>query len=346
MNRSRNLNACLLAAVLMMATTAAAPAKKAAPRAPAVQAAPKPAATAPADETPVPGATKDPNAPKDANAASDAEVMKGGQDGTVFRSLTVQGDDRIHLEVERPKLDLELDPDQAPGLEIGDAADVLARTAPDPLPPLTALSARAPSPYVAQPWLERFSTGSMARFRPEVENVERWRLVIADSRGGEVARFEGKGRPPKEIAWDGRSKDGAVAQPGRTYSHVLEAWDKAGNRRTFMGKGFSVNAYRLPTPSGPILQFTGGELDKGGATPATGPLLAEAASWIQQAPDPLKPIKVTATARSADRASALAGRVARGLAPLMAGDPTRIQQLTQVQADAPPDGLVKIEVGK
>lgn len=329
-----NLKACLLAVVLMMATTAATPAKKS-----AAKPASKPAATAPAPTAPDASA-----APKE--ATNDAEVMKGGADGTVFKSLTIQGDDRIHLEVERPTMDLDLDPDQAPGLQIGDAADVLSRTAPDPLPPLTALSAHAPSPYAAQPWLDRFSTGALARFRPEVENVERWRMTIADSRGVEVAKFEGKGRPPKEIAWDGAGKDGAAATPGRTYSHVFEAWDRAGNRRHFVGRGFSVNAYRLDTPSGPVLQFTGGELDKGGATPATGPLLAEAASWLQQAPEPTKPIRVTATARSADRASALADRVVRGLAPLMTGDPTRVRPATQVQIDAPPDGLVKIEFTK
>jgi len=334
MKRS-NLHVCLLAVVLLMASTAAAPAKKSAgakAAKPPASATTSEASTSPAPSTPAP-----------AQNGNDTEVMKGGSDGTVFKSLTIQGDDRIHLEVERPTMDLDLDPDTAPGLQIGDAADVLTRTTPDPLPPLAALSAHAPSPYVAQPWLERFSTGALARFRPEVENVDHWRLTIADSRGVEVAKFEGKGQPPKEIAWNGSGKDGGSATPGRTYSHVFEAWDRAGNRRHFVGRGFSVNAYRLETASGPVLQFTGGELDKGGATPATGPLLAEAASWLQQAPEPSRPIRVTAIARSADRAAGLADRVVRGLAPLMTGDPMRVRPLTQVQTDAPPDGLVKIE---
>lgn len=334
--RRPNLHVCLLAVVLMMATTAAGPAKKSA----SVKPAPKTTVTAPAVSSAAPESSEP---PKEAPAPNDTEVLKGGQDGTVFKSLTVQGDDRIHLEVERPAMSLDLDPDQAPGLQIGDAADVLARTTPDPLPVLTALSAHAPSPFVAQPWLERFSTGALARFRPEVDNVDHWRMTIADSRGVAVAKFEGKGHPPKEIAWDGRGVDGTSATPGRTYSHVFEAWDRAGNRRHFVGRGFSVTAYRLDSPNGPVLAFTGGELDRGGATPATSPLLAEAASWLQQAPDPARPIRVTATARSADRAGALADRVVRGLMPLLAGDATRVKPATQIQADAPPDGLVKIE---
>jgi hypothetical protein len=270
--------------------------------------------------------------------AAETESLKG--EGTVFRSLTVQGDDRIHLEVERPSLDLEIDPEQAPGLSIGDAADVLQRSGPDFLVPLTAVSARSPAPYVAQPWLERFASGAVARFQPEFENVERWRLTIADSRGVEVARFEGKGRPPRDLAWNGKASDGTPALPGRTYSYAFEAWDRAGNRRQFMGQGFSIAAYEIESPVGPVLLFSGRELDQASAGSS---LVVEAASRLQQAPDPTRALRVTGIARRPDFATALAERVAAALGPLMVGDPARIRPVAQVEPDAPEDGVIRIE---
>jgi len=283
-----------------------------------------------------------------AAAPEKPEALKAGEDGTVFRSLTVQGDDRIHLEVERPDLDLQMDPQKAPGLDLGDASDVLQRSVPDAVAPLTALSAHAPSPWVAQPWLDRFATGAVARFRPEVDGVEKWQLIVADSRGAEVARFAGNGKPPREIAWDGRGKDGTPVAPGRTYSHVFEAWDKAGNKRHFVGRGFAVSTWRMDGPNGPTLLFSGRELDApaSAAPGAPSALLVEAAGWLEQAPDPTRPLRVTATARSADRAGALADRVARSLGALMMGDPARVRPLTEVVADAPDDGVVRVEFAK
>ena len=59
--------------------------------------------------------------------------------------------------------------------------------------------------------------------------------------------------PPEEITWDGRSSRGEPVTPGLTYSYVFEAFDRAGNKRNFVGEGFRLTAYRLAT-----LAFVGG----------------------------------------------------------------------------------------
>src|SRR2546426_7814389 len=150
-------------------------------------------------------------------ASSDSSMtLRAGQAGTEFRSMTVEGEDRVHVDFGRPELNLDLDPEDVPGLASGSAMDVLDRTVPDLASPLAAMSSKERSPYTARPWLRQFATGAVARFRPAVKGVVRWKLLVADSRGETVASFDGVGDPPKEIAWDGRTKSGAPVTPGLT----------------------------------------------------------------------------------------------------------------------------------
>jgi hypothetical protein len=278
-------------------------------------------------------------------------TLKGSAEGTVFKSLTVQGEDRIRYDIERPPLSIDLDPSKAPGLEWGSARDVLDRTVPDLGAPLLAGSALERSPWVGHPWLSAFASGAVARFRPELKGVVSWKLTIVNARGEAVASYQGRGEPPREIVWDGRSQGGAPVVPGLTYSYVLEAHDRAGNKRNFVGEGFKVSAYRLTTPAGPMLTFAGKELpstDPRRPTTDTGsaPLLIEAASWINQAPNSNKVVRVTATARSYDEANALALMVARQMAPHLIGDASRLQTTAEVRPDSPEGGTVMIACAK
>jgi hypothetical protein len=326
------------------APKAAAPAPKAAATATKASATatkaavPAPKPLAPTSDVPSAGAS----APHDSSASD--QSMKGGSDGTVFRTLTVQGEDRIHIEVERPELQLDLDPAKAPGLDWGSARDVLDRTTPDLTAPLLAVSAQETSPYLARPWLGRFASGPVARFQPNVSGVETWKLSVVNTRGEAVAKFEGKGAPPKELTWDGRLSTGGTLTPGATYSYVLEARDRAGNKRNFVGEGFRVNAVRFDGPGGPALAFTGHELDtQAGGTP---PIVLEAASWLNQWPDAQKGVRIEATARSADEANALAQRVATALTPTLLGDPARVRVVATPATDAPDGGAVRITPGR
>ena len=288
----------------------------------------------------------------DAPGGPDSSMaLKGGEEGTVLRSLTIEGEDRVRIEFERPPLVLDLDPSKAPGLDWDSTWEILGRTGIDFLEPLIAESAYVPSPYMPRPWLDRFETGDVVRFRPALKDVDRWRLEIVNSRSETVAFFEGKGNPPDEIGWDGRSPDGKPAPPGLTYSYVLEAYDRAGNKRNFVGKGFELPPYRLESEAGLILVCSGGDV--------TGPakqryarrseptlMILEAASRINQVRRQDHIIRIEATARSYDEAASLAGIVAESLAPLLVGDPGQIQQVTAVEQDAPARGTVMIALSR
>jgi len=289
-----------------------------------------------------------------AAASSDSSyTIKGGQERTDLKSLTVEGEDRVHIDIERPPLTLALDPSKVDGLVQGDARDVLDRVAPDLTTGYYASTSSERSPYTGRPWLRQFSSGAVARFQPAVKGVERWKLTVADSRGQAVRVYEGTGDPPKEIVWDGRSTSGAAVTPGVTYSYVFEAKDKAGNKRNFVGDGFSVSAYRLDGPEGPTLVFSGRELVSSvggaagiyggaGASRPTPALLLEAASWLNQAPNVTRPIRVTATGRTMDQATSLAKQVVAALAANTLGDPARIQAVPEVVADVPNGGTVRV----
>lgn len=288
----------------------------------------------------------------DASSVPDSSMaLKGGEEGTVLRSLTIEGEDRVRIEFERPPLVLDLDPSKAPGLDWDSTWEILGRTGIDFLEPLIAESARVPSPYMPRPWLDKFKTGDVVRFRPALKDVDRWRLEIVNSRGETAALFEGKGNPPDEIGWDGLSPEGKPTPPGLTYSYVLEAYDRAGNKRNFVGKGFELPPYRLETEGGLVLVCSGGDV--------TGPakqryarrseptvMLLEAASRINQVRRRDHIIRIEATARSYDEAANLARIVEAGLKPLLLGDPGQIQQMTTVEKDAPAKGTVMIAVSR
>jgi hypothetical protein len=354
--------ALLMALTLVVApaaaTAAAKPvrAKGAAVKAPASSATPE--ATATSKE---PGTTSAPQAPDGSKSSAegakqnDDMTIPSGQEGAVFKSLTVEGEDRVHFEFERPALSLELDPSKAPGLDWGSARDVLNRTVPDLGAPMLQSSSQVPSPHVAHPWLERFQTGAVARFRPDVKGVERWKLTVVDSKGQTVATYQGKGEPPREIAWDGRTIGGGLVVPGLTYSYVLEAHDKAGNKRNFVGQGFKVSAYRLDSVESPVMVFTGRELpsadptrpaSSAGEREATAPILLEAAGWLNQSPKAVQSVKVTATARTMDEAQTLCALVTRQMIPHLLGDPARVQSVSEVEPDAPAGGAVRITAGR
>jgi hypothetical protein len=285
-------------------------------------------------------------------------TLRGGQEGTVFKSLTVEGEDRVRVDYERPELKLDIELEKAPGLDWGSAADVLNRANRDLQEPLVGLSAKQAPQYLARPWLSEFATGPVARFRPNAEGVERWKLVVVDSKGAPVATFAGKGDPPAEIAWDGRATNGTLVTPGLTYSYVFEAFDRAGNKKNVVGQGFKVTAYRVDAPEGTTLLFSASELSSAagaqnapaapgaGEAPVAPPILLEAASWLNQSDRLSQPIRVTATARTSELAESLAGSVKRTLAPLVLGDPARLDAVAVVEPDAPEAGTLRIAPAK
>jgi hypothetical protein len=273
-------------------------------------------------------------------------TLKGNADGTVFRSLTVEGENRVQISFDRPVLALAIDPDQAPGLVLDEAMDILDRTLPDMVSPFMAISAAAETPRAPRPWLTAFVGGPVARFTSDLEDVSDWRLQVVDSRGITAMVFAGRGNPPAETAWDGRRLDGTPAPPGYTYSFVLEARDAAGNQRRIVGDGIGLPGYRWETATGPEFLVSGEQWAEGdGQQQGNSAFLLEAASRFNLRCDPARQLRVIATGRTSAAAEALANAVCAQLRPLVGGNATRVVAETVVEAGAPVAGTLHLLAG-
>ncbi len=268
-------------------------------------------------------------------------ALKGNQDGTVFRSLTVEGENRVQIRFERPELGINIDPSQAPGLMLDDALDILDRTLPDMVTPFLQTSIFTASPFTPRPWLAAYTRGPVARFTPVMDGVATWKLQVVDSRGQTAMVFAGKGNPPAEIPWDGLRLDGTPAAPGYTYSYVLEARDEAGNQRRFVGEGFALPAYRRDEASGPEFMVSGDQwLQARSSQPGPSDLLLEAASWFNLRCETTQPVRIVATHRTIAEATDLAEMVSGALIPLLGGRSGRVEIETRVESGAPPAGTL------
>jgi hypothetical protein len=273
------------------------------------------------------------------SARDETPTLKGGQEGTSLGDMTVEGEDRIRVTFARPSLDLSIDPHTTAGLAWDVRRQVLERGGPDPLRALLDSRTGEIVPRLARPWLDGFTEGGVARFRPDLTGVSQWSLEVADSRGATVAVFEGKGNP-EPMMWNGRTLDGQAALPGLTYSFGLTAYDEAGNKRTFVGDGFAVPPYRASDDEGWSLLFAGNQM---GSDAATSPLLRECADRVNRVGGD-GTVRVVATARSHGEAEHLAELVSTLLAPRILGDPARVRPEVRVQPDAPASGAVEVRV--
>lgn len=258
-------------------------------------------------------------------------AFEPGAEGGVLPSMTIEAEDRIEVEFERPGIALDLRPRTAPGLDWQDSWQRI-----DLFPAALAHSSLRRPDTLGRPWLGAFITGEVVVFRPVAEEADRWSLSVVDSRGRTVRVFRGEGQPPERIVWDGRCTDGRPAWPGLVYTHVMETTDRAGNVRTYNGEGFELPPYRLMGQD--ELQLV---MD-GAVTPNAAGLMSEAASWLNQIPDPERGIEIRATARTARQARRLAEQVAAQLAGRVLGPKARITTRIATVVDAPDDGWVVI----
>ena len=138
-----------------------------------------------------------------------------------------------------------------------------------------------------------------------------------------------------------------MALPGLTYSYILEAFDKAGNKRRFVGEGFELEAYRHDHEGGQDFLISGNQWQDAArdARPGSSAYLLETASWLNLKTGSSDPVLITATAGSYAEAKALGDQVAAQLMPLLPGDSSRVAVSAIAEPGAPPGGILYIRTG-
>jgi len=268
-------------------------------------------------------------------------TIPGGAEGKTMNSITVEGEDRVRVQFERPPLKIHLDPATAPGLDWDSTWLVLDASAFDFMHPLLARSATERTPYAPAPWLDAFREGPVARFRPQVTGVEAWKLEVADSRGGTVATYAGTGNMPKEIEWDGRTQKGGIARADLTYSYVVHATDKAGNKRSFMGDAFEIGPRAVESKDGVELAFSlPAEADAG--VPAH--TAREIVSRLNEYPAD-RAVMVDVTAPTAGMATAIADRMVKHLQANLTGEASRVTSTIHAEAGGGERAALVVRVG-
>jgi hypothetical protein len=274
---------------------------------------------------------KAPVSKKETTATPDSTMrIEAGAQGKNFNAITVEGEDRVRVNFDRPELKLAVDPSKAPGLDWESVWAALGADEFNFVDPVLSRSVYERSPYAPRPWLDSFHDGPIATFRPEVNGVQKWGLEVADSRGKTVARFQGDGKPPKEITWDGTTIDGGAARSDLTYSYVLNATDKAGNKRSFVGDSFTIPPHATQNKDGVSMSFSVPVESATDRVPDE--VVLEAATRLNQNVAPNTPVKVEVTAPTFNLAKSIADEVVATLQPHLYGEATRIAVVTNVDA--------------
>lgn len=167
-------------------------------------------------------------------------------------------------------------------------------------------------------WIADMASTPVASFftaDPEGHQVKSWSLAVTDFRGSPFRTYDGGGRPPRRIDWDGHGDNGEVLRVGYPYSYVFTLTDKGTNTYNHAGVGFRVPALDYRRDGDRVLEIAGGELFVRDETTVTG----GGRDWLVRATDeirqhPYSPVRVIVTAERQDLAAQRADRVGAFLA--------------------------------
>jgi hypothetical protein len=204
------------------------------------------------------------------------------------------------------------------------------------------------SDQVTKPYLPFFSESPIIEFLPNRDSdVKRWQLIITDYLGENVRAYDGKGKPPRVMTWDGLDSRENMTRVGFPYSYIFTTWDDTGNKRNFIGESFTVYALKWDEGVDTILRIVGNRLfvaNRGSLTDGGKLLLERVAEYVRH--HPLSSVVVNVFSKTSDLASIRAENVRTYLAGLLIVPTDNIRIVTQVEPESvyKEDGYCQIRI--
>ncbi len=216
--------------------------------------------------------------------------------------VTIKGGERSGVKSERKVLEVEVNPDEAvqPTLDVEE--DMLGSQPESMSNPKSGTAQFLANPRLIVPARFQIAKDPVKVFYPlrqimavsptlSQEIGTGWEMVITDTEGRSFRKFSGRGLPPANISWNGRSDRAEIVGVGKNYSPVITYQDIRGQTRNFVGEPFSFNGVMHQESKGLIISLApdalfDGKKSAGSDRESIGEigtaLLEEAADWVKR----------------------------------------------------------------
>ncbi len=253
--------------------------------------------------------------------AQEQSWTESGESGAALPEMVVEAENQVRQTIEKTAFAFDLDAAMVDSFYAAMDEKALSVSPVSGLQPHLNNLEPLRSEQPPHPWLVEIPTTPVATFytgKPEGHKTHRWQLTITDFRGSPCRNYDGKGRPPAKVSWDGRTDQGEMLRVGYPYSYVFTTTDKGTNTYNYAGESFRLPALDYRRDGDRVLEIAGGEL----FARRESDLTAAGEDWLVRTADeirrhPYSPVRVVVTAETTELETRRAEGVAAHLAASM-----------------------------
>jgi len=273
-----------------------------------------------------------------------------GESGAALPEMVVEAENEVRQQIDKGTFSFDLDAAAVDSFFTAMDEEALGVSPVSGLQPhlnnLELLASDQP-PHFWIPDMARTPVATFYPGEPEGHKVKNWSLAVTDFRGSPFRTYQGGGKPPQRLDWDGLGDNGEMLRVGYPYSYVFTLTDKGTNTYNHAGVGFRIPALDYRRDGDRVLEMAGGQLFVRNDTGLT----AAGEKWLVRASDeirhhPWSPVRVIVTAEdlalAEQRAEHVAGFLAETL--ILPREQVETEAVQQPDLKAEMDGSVAVVI--